>query len=164
MFADLIPDPLHPAVVHLPMALAVLLPLFAVGALVAIRRGVSPRAPWALVVGLTALLAASALVAKETGEDQEDRVEKVVPKAALHEHEEAADRFLVVVIAVLAVSTLGLRRDRLGQASRVVATIGTLGVLAAGWAVGEAGGELVYQHGAASAYATPAPNVVSEED
>lgn len=164
MFTNLIPDPLHPAVVHLPMALAVLLPLFAVGALVAIRRGASVRTSWGLLVVMTAMLAGSALVAKETGEDQEDRVEEVVPEAALHGHEEAADRFLVVVIAVLAVSALGLRRDRLGQAARVVATIGTVGVLAAGWAVGEAGGKLVYQHGAASAYVATGPGRVSEGD
>ncbi|HEX6942959.1 MAG TPA: hypothetical protein VF128_08515 [Gemmatimonadaceae bacterium] len=36
---SLIPNPLHPAVVHLPVAIAVLVPIVAVAALVFIRRG-----------------------------------------------------------------------------------------------------------------------------
>ena len=64
-----------------------------------------------------------------------------------------------------AVSVLGLRRDRIGAAGRLVATVGTVAVLATGYAVGKAGGELVYQHGAASAYTDGAtlPPRVSEE-
>jgi uncharacterized membrane protein len=156
MFTSLLPDPLHAAIVHMPIALAVLFPLFAVGALVAIRRGVAPRGAWGLAVALAAMLAASALIAKETGEDGEERVENLVPKAALEAHEDAADRFVVVVLAVLAVSAVGLRRDRLGAASRLVATLGTVAVLATGYAVGKAGGELTYRHGAAAAYASGA--------
>ncbi len=161
MFATLIPDPLHPAIVHFPMALAFLLPCFALGALVAIRRGAAPRTAWGLTVVLAAVLAGSALVAKETGEDQEERVEDIVPKAAFTAHEEAAERFVVVVLSVLAVSLVGLRRDRFGQAGRLVAAAGTLGVLAAGWSVGHAGGELVYRHGAASAYVRSAAGGVT---
>lgn len=152
MFASLLPDPLHAAVIHMPIALAVLLPLFALGAIIAISRGAAPRHAWGITVALAAMLAASALIAKETGEDGEERVEQIVPDAALEAHEDAADRFVVVVLAVLAVSVLGLRRDRIGAAGRLVATVGTVAVLATGYAVGKAGGELVYQHGAASAY------------
>jgi uncharacterized membrane protein len=152
MFASLLPDPLHAAVIHMPIALAVLLPLFALGAIIAISRGAAPRHAWGITVALAAMLAASALIAKETGEDGEERVEQIVPDSALEAHEDAADRFVVVVLAVLAVSVLGLRRDRIGAAGRLVATVGTVAVLVTGYAVGKAGGELVYQHGAASAY------------
>lgn len=154
MFASLLPDPLHAAVIHMPIALAVLLPLFALGALVAIGRGATPRNAWGVTVALAAMLAASALIAKETGEDGEERVEQVVPDSALEAHEDAADRFVVVVLVVLAVSVIGLRRDQIGAAGRLVATVGTVAVLVTGYAVGKAGGELVYQHGAASAYST----------
>jgi uncharacterized membrane protein len=156
MFTSLLPDPLHAAIVHMPIALAVLLPLFALGALVAIRQGVAPRGAWGVTVALAAMLAASALIAKETGEDGEERVEQVVPESAIETHEEAADRFIVVVLAVLAVSVVGLRRDQIGAAGRLVATLGTAAVLVTGYAVGKAGGELTYKHGAAAAYATGA--------
>jgi hypothetical protein len=39
---SLVADPLRPAVVHLPIALTLLVPVFAVGALWAIRRGAVP--------------------------------------------------------------------------------------------------------------------------
>lgn len=155
MFTTLLPDPLHPAVVHLPIALAVLLPLFAVGTAVAVHRGARSRVAWSITVTLAGALLGSGLVAKETGEDQEDRVEQVVPETALHAHEEAADRFLVAAAAVFLVSLLGLRRDRVGRGARLVTVAGSVGVLVAGWAVGQAGGELVYRHGAGAAYAAP---------
>ncbi len=155
MFADLLPVPLHPALVHLPIAFAVLLPLFAIGGLIAIQRGAAPRAAWGITVLMAAALVASGLVAKETGEDEEERVERVVPEAALKAHEEAADRFVVIGLSVFALSLLGLRRDAIGNAGRMVTTLGTVAVLAAGYSVGHAGGQLVYQHGAASAYTSP---------
>lgn len=167
MWTNLLPDPLHAAVVHLPMALAVLLPLAAVLALVAIKRGAAPRPTWGVMVLMVTLLIGSGLVAKETGEDGEERVEQLVPESALEAHEEAADRFLVVGGVVLALSLFGLRRDRLGGGARIAATLGTVAVLAAGWSVGHAGGELVYRHGGAAAYAGPAAGqgaALREED
>lgn len=164
MWNSLIPDPLHPAIVHLPIALAVLLPLAAVAALVAIGRGASIRGTWGAVAVLAVLLLGSGLVAKETGEDDEERVEQVVPELALEAHEEAADRFLVVGAVVLVLSLVGLRRDRLGGGARLAATLGTVAVLAAGWSVGHAGGELVYVHGAAAAHAEQGGPVPRRED
>ena len=52
MFPNLIPDPLHPAVVHLPIALVLVLPLVAIGALVAIRRGGRPVIAWGLTLAV----------------------------------------------------------------------------------------------------------------
>ena len=60
--------PLHPLVVHFPIVLAVLLPIFAAGALLVIRRGTTARRAWALPVLAAAALTASAWVATETGE------------------------------------------------------------------------------------------------
>jgi len=148
--------PLHPLVVHFPIVLAVLLPISVVGALWAVRKGATPRRAWALPLALAASLTLSAWVALESGEDQEDRVEDVVGKAALHGHEEAAERFLVLAGVVTIVAAAGLVGGTVGRAARLVTMVGTLGLVVAGVQVGHSGGLLVYRHGAASAYADPA--------
>jgi uncharacterized membrane protein len=150
------PDPIHPIVVHMPMAIVVLLPLFIVGAMIAIRRGVAPRAAWAAPLVLAALLAGSAFVALKTGEREEDRVEAVVPETALHRHEEAGERFLVLSGVLLLVAGAGLAAGTVGTAARLLTAAGSIIVLAAGVQTGMAGGELVYRHDAGSAYAAPA--------
>lgn len=163
---SLIPNPLHPAVVHLPIAFAVILPLFAIGALWFIRRGARQRAAWGIFVAMSAALVASAWVSLQTGEQQEERVEDVVSERSIHQHEEAADLFLAVSAGLLVVATGGLVGGRIGQASRVLATAGTVAVLAAGWNVGHSGGMLVYRDGAGSAYTQargPAAEAAGEE-
>jgi len=121
---SLIPSPLHPAVVHLPVALAVLLPLLAFGAIWFMRRGARPRASWGVAVAFMGMLVGATLVAKETGEQQEERVEQVVPERSINAHEEAADRFLAVAAAVFVLGLAGLVPGRLGQAGRWAAAAG----------------------------------------
>lgn len=151
-----IPDPLHPAVVHFPMALAALVPLLALLAALAIARGALPRRAWAGVVVLQVLLVASAWLSLETGEEEEERVEEVVEHRLIHEHEEAAERFMVLAGAAVAVYAAGLLGGRAGGVARVASLAAGAAVLAAGVATGHLGGELVYKHGAAAAYAAPA--------
>lgn len=146
-------EPIHPAVVHFPMALVCLLPIFAAAGLWAIHRGAPHLRAWALPVALAAGLAASSFVAVRTGEADEERVEEVVPERVIHEHEEAAERFLILSAGLLIVAGAGLMRTRLGRIARVATLLGSIGLVAAGVQVGAKGGELVYRHGAANAYA-----------
>ena len=148
--------PLHPLVVHFPVVLAVLLPISIVVALLVIRKGATARRVWSVPVALAAALVLSAWVATQTGESQEDRVERVVARGALHGHEEAAERFLVLSGVLTLVAAAGLARGTVGRAARIVTAAGAVGVLAAAAHVGHSGGLLVYQHGAASAYANQA--------
>jgi uncharacterized membrane protein len=162
MLQSLIPAPLHPAVVHLPIALTILLPLFAIGALVAISRGARPTAVWGTTTALAVLLAASAWVSIETGEGQEDRVERIVGERPLETHEEAAEAFLLIAGGMVGLSALGLARGKIGHGARIAGVVGTFVVAGAGWNVGHSGGALVYQHGAASAYAAGEPAVTAD--
>ena len=148
----MLPDPLHPAVVHFPIALAALVPLLAVLAIVAIRRRFLPPRSWWLIVVLQALLVGSAWLATETGEDQEERVERVVAERLIKEHEEAAERFLWVAAAGLALTVLGLLPAGRGSAGRLLGAATSIAALAAAVPVGDLGGKLVYKHGAAGAY------------
>ncbi len=150
----MIPNPLHPAIVHFPIALVILLPFFAIGALWAIRRGSPIRRAWAVPVAVAAALTLSAFVALRTGDKEGERVEKVVPERVIQTHEEAAERFLVLSGVLLLVAGAGLAGGTVGKSARLVATVGALGLTFAGYQVGRAGGELVYQHGAANAYVT----------
>lgn len=146
--------PLHPLVVHFPVVLAVLLPISALVALWAIGRGTTARRAWAVPLSLAAALTLGSFVATRTGEQEEDRVERVVPEGALHDHEEAGERLLVLSGVLLLVTVVGLARNTVGRAARLVSTVGALGLVAAAVQVGHSGGSLVYRHGAASAYST----------
>lgn len=147
--------PMHPLIVHFPIVLAILLPISVVVALWVVRKGATPRRAWAVPLTVAAALTLSAWVATETGESQEDRVERVVPRRALHGHEEAADRFLVLSGVLLLVTAGGLARGTVGRAARYVSAAGALGLVVAAAQVGHSGGTLVYRHGAASAYTEP---------
>ena len=151
--------PLHPLVVHFPIVLVTLLPISVGIALWMIRKGTTPRRVWAVPVALAAALALSAWVATETGESQEDRVERVVARGALHGHEEAAERFLVLSGVLVLVTAAGLSRGNVGRAARLVSAVGALGLVAAGVQVGHSGGSLVYREGAANAALTGSPGI-----
>lgn len=158
---------LHPKWVHIPIALGVLMPLIAGGALIAWWRGWLPHRVWLGAVALQAVLVGSGIVALRTGEADEERVERVVPEAVIEAHEEAAERFVLgagaVLAAMLGAAALGLRRPALATAT--VATLGTLAVLGLGYQTGQAGGDLVYRHGAAQAFTQgPATSPEAETD
>lgn len=146
--------PLHPIVVHFPIVFSVLLPISVLVALWAIRKGTTARKAWSVPLAFAAALALSAFVATRTGENEEDRVEEVVVRSAIHGHEEAAERFLVLSGALLLVAAAGLLPRTVGQAARMVTAAGAVGLVVAGIQVGHSGGTLVYREGAASAYVT----------
>lgn len=148
--------PLHPALVHLPLGLAFVLPLLAVGLTVAALRGRWSTGAWAMLVGLLLLTVGGGLAAVQTGEQDEEVVERVVPESFIEQHEERAEAFVWVSGAVLALALGALVLKKEG-ARRVLATGVTAGTLAmallAAW-TGHSGGELVYSHGAASAHSS----------
>jgi hypothetical protein len=91
----------------------------------------------------------------KTGEREEERVEQVVAERHIETHEEAAEAFVwaSAVVLLLMGLPLALPDGRARQAASLGALLGTLIVLGLGYRAGEAGGKLVYQHGAAQAYA-----------
>lgn len=148
----MIPDPLHPAIVHFPIVIAMLLPIFIGGTLWAIRRGARPRRAWLLPVGLSAAMALSAWVAVQTGEAQDERVERVVGERALETHEESAEAFLLISGGVLLVAAGGLLGGIPGRVARGATLAAALIAIGGVVRTGQSGGKLVYQHGAANAY------------
>lgn len=146
--------PLHPALVHLPLALAFVMPILAIGfAWASWTERIRPRS-WIAVVALQAVLLAAGLVAMNTGEREEDRVERIVPEAALEQHEEYASQFVWAtgVTLVLAALVLVTPKRTIVRSLTVATVAGSLVVAAAAVRVGDAGGRLVYEHNAGAAY------------
>ena len=146
----------HPKVVHLPMALAILMPLVTGGVLFAWWQGWFDRRVWVIVLLLQGALAGSGLMAMNTGEVEEERVEETVPERYIESHEEAAEAFVwaSALVLLLMIVPLVLPEGRARQAVSLGAFLGTLIVLGFGYKTGEAGGRLVYEHGAAQVYVT----------
>jgi hypothetical protein len=131
------------------------MPLVAGGLLLAWWRNWLPHRGWFIAIVLQAVLLGSGILALQSGEAEEDRVERVVAERYIEAHEEAAELFVWASGGVLAMmllaAALGSRRE--GVPTAAAATLGTLLVLWLGYRTGQAGGSLVYQHGAAQAYA-----------
>jgi len=157
--------PLHPAIVHVPLGLAFVIPPLAAGFAWALWTGrIRPRGAWLAVVVLQTLLLGGGLLAMNTGERDEDRVERVVPDAAIERHEEYAEQFLLAVGLTLAAAVLvmAFRKPAIARAMSVVTLAGSLVVVAAAIRVGHAGGQLVYSHNAGAAYTPSAPHTTRD--
>ena len=154
--------PLHPALVHVPIGLAMILPLLALAVAWAIRREKLPRRGWLLVIGLQAVVLAGAFAAQWAGDKEAERVKTVVPKAAIEEHEERADIFiwaagLTLALAVAAMAVPGPRLRQVLVLGTVAGTVAVAGLAA--W-VGEAGGGLVHVYLVRHEVAMPGPGGV----
>lgn len=161
-------SPLHPKIVHLPLGLALVMPLLLLGLVIAIRsKWLAPRSWW-MAVGLAALATVGSFAATQSGEREEKPVKAIVGRDLVHEHEEVGEKFAWAMALTLGLSVAGglVRREgwRTGvQGATVVASVVTLGL---GIRAGELGGELVYKHGAADAFRTKgaaAPKVAEGE-
>lgn len=144
----------HPKVVHLPIALSALMPLIAGGVTFAYLRGWLDRRAWVIVLALQGSMFGTGLAAMYTGGEEEERVAQIVPEPQVEAHEEAAELFVwasAIVLALMAVPLL-LSEGELSNAILIFTCIGSVVVLALGYRAGEAGGRLVYEHGAAGAY------------
>jgi hypothetical protein len=172
--------------VHLPLGLALVIPaitvLFALvlwiqffrrasaGSLVPIKEVVvvgrrpGPRA-WVVVVALQAVLLGAGLVAMNTGEQDEEHVERIVPEAAIERHEEYAQQFVWGSGFMLALAALVLvfRRPPVALGLVTATALASLLVAALALRVGKAGGELVYAYNAGAAYSSPAARASTME-
>jgi uncharacterized membrane protein len=164
---------LHPKIVHIPIALAVLMPLLSLGLLLAWWRNWLPKRAWLIAVIFQGVLVASSYAAMQTGEADEEVVEAVVAERFIDLHEGAAELFMwATAFTLILFVVAGLVKNK-----RFALTLGSLSLVASmvvlglGYRVGEAGGALVYEHGAANAHieAQPAsdrtaPNGSEERD
>jgi uncharacterized membrane protein len=146
----MLPNPLHPAIVHLPLALAVLIPLLLLFAVWKVRKGSSLKDVWMPAVVMAFLLFVSALVATNTGESDEEVVEEVVSEQVIEAHEERAEAFTYAAGFLFLISAAGFLKAKAGQAARWLTVAASVVVFVLALRVGHSGGSLVYEHGAGS--------------
>lgn len=156
------PTPLHPAIVHFPIVLGLVLPLLALIAILRAGMGTPPGTAWRPVVVVAFLMLVCGFVALRSGQAQEERVEPVVGHDPIELHEHNAERLLWLSALGFVVSLAGLGKKRLGGAARgltlLVMVVGALQLI---WTA-QSGGALVYEHGAANAYIEQAPPTADE--
>lgn len=148
------PTPLHPALVHLPLGLSLVLPVIVIVFTWTLWTGRVRTRAWLAVVLLLATLLGAGLVAMNTGQREEERVETVVPEAAIATHEALAEQFLWItgITLVVAAAVLVLRQPMPVRVGTVATVLCAFLVTGAALRVGHAGGQLVYVHNAAAAY------------
>lgn len=154
--------PLHPALVHIPVGLAMVLPLFAIGLAWAIHhRKALPRKAWVVVVGLLAVMMGGALASMQTGDEEGERVERVVAESVIETHEERAEAFTWAVGLVLAVAlaALVIPSERVSHALSLGTAAGSLVLVALAFLVGHAGGTIVHGHMVQTALQSPTTGV-----
>ncbi len=159
MFSGL---PLHPIMVHMPMALVILLPLITIAAFVIFKKSEKISGKKIMIyVGLFHLfLTLSTFVSLQTGEADEDRVERVVAERYIEIHEHKAEEFMsatgVALVAVFIAAFLLADRFFTPTMIGIMLMQGVLIYL--GYQVGHSGGELVYVHNAASVHSQMVKN------
>ena len=145
--------PLHPFMAHIPLVLALCLPIVLVSSIVFImKKKISPRIWWLPVVVQITIVIFS-YIALETGEAQEDTVLQFVAKPFVQQHENAAEIFsgLGVILLGLMVVVLFVG-ENLARNLRFLTAALSLIPLAAGLYAGRLGGAIAYTHGGAEAY------------
>lgn len=146
--------PFHPIIVHFPIALSFILPVLILVFAYMIKVNKMSNQAWLIIIGLQIATTVTGYVALETGETEEHQVEKVVDKKIIHQHEEAAEIFVgsTVVALVLSVAAFFLRKELQFFVHLGIALVSLVSSYLA-FNTGHSGGGLVYEHGAASAYA-----------
>lgn len=138
---------LHPAVVHVPLGLAVVMP-FLLGAMVwAVVTRRLPGKVWLLALVLQGTLLGAAALALRTGERDENRIEGRAGESAIEAHERAAQAFTVAAGATFLAAAVALvLRNRRGPflAAGGTSVALSLLMLALGIQTGRRGGVLVH--------------------
>lgn len=145
--------PFHPIAAHFPIALTVIMPFLVLIFALMIKTGKMSSMAWLVIIGLQLFTTVSGYVALESGENEEDTVSRIVDKAIIHEHEEAAEIFVgvTVVTLVLSIATFFLKKEIQYLVQLAIVLLGLVnGYLA--FRTGEQGGKIVYKYKAPNAY------------
>jgi hypothetical protein len=145
--------PLHPAIVHFPIAVTFLLPLLILVFAWAIKSGKMAKETWLVIIALQAMVTVSGYISLETGETDEEKVSVIVGKELVNKHEESAEIFVGMTVIALAagVATWFLQPAFQEKLRFGVAIIALLPLFFA-YRTAQMGGHIVYRFGGANAH------------
>ncbi len=146
--------PLHPIAVHFPIVLGSLLPALALVLWWAIKKWQWTPKVWALVSAVALVYSLSAMIAVQLGEEDEEKVEKVISEEVIEEHEEAGE-LIPWLAGTLFLVSLGGFTVKYSKQAKVAMIVLSLAGVAPLINAGHTGGELVYEHGAGFAHLPP---------
>lgn len=145
--------PLHPVMVHFPIALTFLLPILILVFAFMIKSKKMSHQMWLVIIGLQIATTITGYIALDSGENEEHAVEKVLEKKLIHEHEENAEIFVgsTVLALVLSIGLYFLRQEIQFKLQLGICLLTLISCYLV-YNTGHSGGELVYRYGAANAY------------
>ena len=148
-------EALHPISTHLPIALALVIPVIMFLVLFFNMRGTWALSTWFIPVLLAALAFGGAYYARDMGGHDAgcviDAFGKEAVGEAIHEHAEWSGYFYWTYAGVFIIAFLGLILPRY-KSLRLIAFFASLGALIPMYYTGKLGGELVYEKGVAAAF------------
>jgi uncharacterized membrane protein len=145
--------PFHPMIVHFPLAMTFIMPVLILVFASMIKSNKMTPKSWLIIIGLQLAVVITGYIALDSGETEEQAVEKVVNKKLIHEHEESAEIFVgsTVLALVLSIAVFFIRKEISFPIKLAIAFISLVSCFLA-YKTGKQGGELVFKYGAASAY------------
>lgn len=145
--------PLHPFLAHIPLTLALFMPIILwVSVYLIAKEKVSTKAWWASVA-VQVVIVASAYIALSSGEGEEDIVVQFVPKKIIGQHENMAEVFSGLSVILLGVMmVINFVQEKVAKYFRIIAAVFSIIPLGVGLYAGRLGGQIAYAHGGAEAY------------
>jgi len=108
---------------------------------------------WLIIIGLQFATTVTGYIALDSGENEEQLVKKVVDRKIIHKHEESAEIFVgsTAIALILSIACYFLKIEIQFFTQLVICLISLISCYLS-ISTGILGKELVYRHGAASAY------------
>lgn len=145
--------PLHPFFAHIPLVLALFMPVVLWTTIILIARRKIGAQSWWVPVVIQAVIVVFAYIALSSGENEEDLVAQFIPKRFISQHENMAEVFSGLSVLLLGVvMVVNFVNEKVAKKLRVIAALFSFVPLGMGLYVGRLGGEIAYAHGGAEAY------------
>ena len=143
--------PLHPAIVHLPIGIALMLPILNILFFWLFKTGKAKREASMILIIMHLGLATTSFLAMQLGEIEEEKIEHQIDHNALENHEHKGEFYAQATIALALVSVLLVfTRGRRFEQVLGLLFIGQIILIFFTYQVGHSGAQLVYKHDAAT--------------